>query len=190
MNSQPIAELDSFETALLAELKKSIAAPAAAPATRPQLPAGRRRWYVTAAMAVIAAIIAAAVVGVLRPTPAFAVSGRTNGKVTVHVMRLEGAGSLERALAKRGIRADISYLPPGKECAPGRFVDVSPPGLLLSVGADDFTVTIPAGSVGKDNAFVMSAAVVPIQHGVSADVEFGIAKGPVAPCRVIPAKTR
>ncbi len=123
----------------------------------------------------------------LGPTPAYAVTGRNNEQVKVKVNRLEGAESLEQALRERGIAADITYLPPNKECAPGRYSDRRTPGLLLSVSADRFEVTIPPNAVGKNDTFVLSAAVVPIANGLEAIVESGIAAGPVAPCRVIDA---
>lgn len=190
MNSQPTTRLDSFETALLAELKTVVVTSDASPAQgRVDLRhwfRGRRPWYVAVAIAAVVAVVVTLAGNAVRPTPAFAVSGGTNGKVRVHVMRLEGAPALERALAERGIKADITYLPMGKKCAPGRYTELPTPGLMLSTGANDFTVTIPAGSMAKGDVFVMTAAVQPIPNGVKADVDFGIARGPVRQCEVVP----
>lgn len=102
-------------------------------------------------------------------------------------MRLEGAGALEEALLERGIPADITYLSPDTACAPGRYDDVRTPGLSLTVGADRFEVTIPAGAVEEGNTFVMSAAVQPTENGARSTVDFGIAADTVAPCTVIDA---
>jgi hypothetical protein len=121
-------------------------------------------------------------------TLAYAVSRGINGEVTVRVMRLEGAEGLERALRDHGIAADITYLPEGKQCAPGRYTAVNTPGPTLGVSSEFFEVTIPPGAVGQDDTFVLSAAVVLIQDGVSASVEFDIAHGAVGPCRVIEAR--
>lgn len=116
-----------------------------------------------------------------------AVSGRNNGEVTVRVNRLEGADGLERALSEHGITADVTYLPADKVCAPGRYAAVDTPGLTLSVSADRFEVTIPPGAVGKDDSFVLSAAVVPLAKGVRVAVDFDIAHGPIAACQVVDA---
>ena len=132
-------------------------------------------------------VLGLVLVPVLRPTPAYAVTGRNSGEIHVRVNRLEGAAGLEQALAEHGITADVTYLPAGKECARGRYEEVRASGLLLSIGADRFDVTIPPNSVGADNAFVLSASVVLIPNGLRADVDFGIAHGAVAPCRVVDA---
>ena len=121
------------------------------------------------------------------PTPAYAVSGRSNGEVKVRVTRLEGAEGLVRALGARGIAADVTYLAAGTQCAPGRYAPVRTPGLMLAVGSDWFEVTIPRNAVGKDDTFVLSASIVPIPHGFRASVDFDIAEGVVAPCRAVDA---
>ena len=102
-------------------------------------------------------------------------------------MRLEGANQLEQALSDRGIPADVTYLPKGKRCAPDRYTTVPTPGLLLSVSADWFKVTIPANAVGKGDTFVLAAAVVPLENGFKVDVQFDIAHGAIKPCRIIDA---
>ena len=68
-----------------------------------------------AAVAAAAALAIAVLVPGLGPRPAYAVTGRNNGEVIVHVTRLEGADGLEQALLKHGIRADINYLPAGSQ---------------------------------------------------------------------------
>jgi len=182
------AELDSFETALLAELHEEVRTTASAPVEvraqwRQPHAWQRKRWLAVAATAA-AALIIATQVG-LGPTPAYAVTGRNNGEVVVRVNRLEGADGLERALRKHGIPADITYLPFGKECAPGRYPERRTPGMMLSVSADWFEVTIPPDAVGKDDTFVLSAAVVPIPDGFRATTDVGIAQGSVGPCQVV-----
>lgn len=191
MNDRSTPPLDTFETALLIELKSVVRETATVPPARAPLgPArfGQRlRWYAPAAGLVAAALAVVLLAVNLWPTPAYAVSGGHNEKVTVRVNRLEGAEGLEQALRKRGIPADVTYLPAGKQCAPGRYAWLRTPGLTLSVSAKRFEVTIPPNSVGKDNTFVLSAAVVVIPDGVRASVEFDIATGPVRPCRVVDA---
>jgi len=94
-------ELDSFETALLAELKTAVGQTASAAQGRPELfsqphgPRPRRR-YVLVAVAAAAALAIAVLVPGLGPRPAYAVTGRNNGEVIVHVTRLDGADGLEQ----------------------------------------------------------------------------------------------
>lgn len=191
MNDWQSSGLDRFEAALLTHLKAVVAAEKpqlAAPASSERVPHRRRRWQ----LGIIAAAAAAtAAVVLLVPgsgtTPAYAVTGRNDGQVHVKVTRLEGSDGLERALRAHGITSDITYLPPHKQCAPGRYAERRTPGLTLAVGADLFEVTIPPDSVGGGDAFVLSASVVPTPDGASFTVEFGIAEGPVAACRVVDA---
>lgn len=193
MNPQPPTDLDAFEAALLSELKSEVernedarpqqqVVPLTSPTAR-----RRRRWYLPSAAAVAAAAAVAVTVTTNLPTPAYAVSQRNNGEVTVEVNRLEGARGLEQALLEHGITADVTYLPDGKACAPGRYAAVDTPGLTLGVSAERFEVTIPPDAVGQDDTFVLSAAVVPLPDGVSASVSFDVAQGPIGPCRVIDA---
>lgn len=192
MTDQPTTDLDSFETALLAELQEELRksaspAPLAAPAPwgHPRAP-HRKRWVaVAAAVTVAATLVIATEVPGIGPTPAYAVTGRNNGEVIVQVNRLEGAEGLEQALRRHGIATDITYLPSGKTCAPARYTQRRTPGMMLGVALNWFEVTIPPGAVGKDDTFVLSAAVVPIPHGFQATTEFGIAQGPVKPCEII-----
>lgn len=190
MNHTSAPELDTFEAALLVELKAAVTEQATAvPQRRPASPERprswqRKPWYVPVA-GVAAAALAALLVPSLWPTPAYAVSGRDNGEVTVRVNRLEGADGLERALREHGIPADITYLPDGKKCAPGRYTAVEAHGLMLSVSAQRFEVTIPPNTVGSGDTFVLSASVVPLPNGVRAMVDFDIAHGAIAPCRIV-----
>lgn len=193
MTSKPSPILDSFESALLHRLKQEVEsrhdAGLVEPAAPSELPVrgGRRRWYTAAALVAASVTTAALTTHTLLPTPAYAVTGRNGSEITVKVMRLEGAGKLEQALRDRGIPADVTYLPMGKACAPDRYQAVQTPGLMLTVGQERFEVTIPANAVGKGDTFVLAASVAPIESGVRATVNFDIAHGPVAPCKIVDA---
>lgn len=145
-----------------------------------------RRWYVPGA-AVAALLAAVFVVHSLWPTPAYAVTGR-NDAVEVRITRLEGADGLEQALGKHGIKADITYLAAGQQCAPGRYTDVPSPDLIVAVNADSFLVLIPEDTVDTDDTLVLAAFVARVPGGFQADVDAGIARGAVAPCAVVPAR--
>jgi hypothetical protein len=186
MINRPGPELDAFEEQLLAVLKTVVDAQATIAQPAPAQRRKSRLWYLPVTGAAAAVAIALVVV-FPRPAPAYAVSGGNGKEVTVKVTRLEGAHALQGALRERGITANITYLPTNKACQPGRFSEVDTPGLSLSVGANLFEVTIPAGAIGAGDTFVLSAAVTPIDQGVRAIVDFGVAQGAVAPCTVVNA---
>lgn len=181
--------LDGFETALLAHLTAVATDSARAGHPTNPVPSRRyagRRWYVPGA-AVAASLAAVILVHGLWPTPAFAVTGRNNA-VEVRVARLEGAEGLEHALEEHGIQADITYLPVGQACAPGRYTTVRTPDLIVAVNATGFLVDIPKDAINNGDTLVVSAFVAPLPHGFQTNVDAGVAHGTVAPCRVVPAR--
>ncbi len=106
-------QLDSFETALLAELRREVAqrpAPTPAPRRHP-----RRRLKIAVAGAVATAAATVAAVGLTGggPTasPAFAVEGNPDGSVDIAILRLDDAEGLEAALADHGIDATVHFVP-------------------------------------------------------------------------------
>lgn len=96
--------LDTFESALLAELRTHVTERVAS--GPPRRPIGRRIAALAAAAAV--AVVATGVVG-LRPDAAFAVERQAGGDVVVTVIKLSDADGLERALAKEGVTAEVTY---------------------------------------------------------------------------------
>ncbi|GAB4064988.1 hypothetical protein GCM10028777_13160 [Angustibacter speluncae] len=163
--------------AMLVDEVRGVGAPVALRSRRPVLALASVAGFAAAALVVATAWVVA------RPTPAYAVSGGNGEEVTVTVSRLEGAAALEAALDERGIRADVTYLPDGQACQPGRHDDTGA-DLSLSVGPDFFEVRIPPGAVGDGETFVLSAAATSLDDGtgVSAIVDFAIARGPVPAC--------
>ena len=95
--------LDTFETALLTELRQVVS-------ERSQHPT--RRHTHRPATAVAAAAVVAAAVGVFTVgggSPAYAVTTADDGDVVIRIHELSDAAGLERALADRGITADVEY---------------------------------------------------------------------------------
>jgi hypothetical protein len=163
MNTQ----LDTFETALLAELRREVQEhPAPTPAPTAGRPP-RRRLKVLVAGAVATAAAAVAAVGLTGggPTasPAFAVTASPNGSVRLAVYRLDDGADLEAALAGHGIDATVHFVstkggerpplvadgpvahdPPGPEnsCGVG---DIGPGPAVLSLdgGAGGFGANRP-----------------------------------------------
>lgn len=205
--STPTRPLDSFESALLAELRSVVAGPEIDPGTATgtateiptERPARWRRLLAPALVAAAATVVAVVVVPGLGSSPAYAVTEGNDGEVHVRVDRLEDAAGLERALAAHGIASDITYLPRDTDCAPGRYADAQPqpPGteMRFSIGGG-YRVDLAAGSIRKGETIVISASelsAVPdldgdgqtTTGGVSASL--GIATGPVGPCVPVPA---
>jgi hypothetical protein len=105
--------LDTFETALLGELRAHVATrPATAPVRQAPRPHRPRRWA-TGLAAAAAAATAYVVVSPGGPavSPAYAVSENADGEVVVTVHRLEDADGLEQALREHGIDAEVSFDP-------------------------------------------------------------------------------
>lgn len=199
-------QLDSFETRLLAELRRHVAnAPAAGEgldSRQPRIGRTRLAFLAATAAVVIVAVLFAPGVG---SSPAYSVGEGNAGEVHVEINRPEDAAGLERALEEHGISADITYLPELQICAPGRYAvaDRERTGLLLSVGERQLSVTLEPGAVRDDETFVLAWSVVPMtdaeleQVGAETDqsvidgfrssVEFDIATGLVAPCQPIVA---
>ncbi len=136
-------QLDSFETALLTELRREVSEhPAPAPARRRH---PRRRLRLVAAGAVVSAAATVAAVGLTGggPTasPAFAVTSDADGSVRLAVFRLDQGAALEAALADHGIDATVHFV----ASDPGGFPVVEdqgpflhdPPGPDNSCGIDD-----------------------------------------------------
>ena len=132
-------QLDSFESALLAELRREVAAhpaPVTAPAVA-RRPKRRLRLAAVAATGVAASVVAVFGTGGTGGSPAYAVQQDGDGDVIVTVHRLDDASGLERALADKGIDADVSYDP--KTSVDGSYTvtspdapppDAAPPGAL------------------------------------------------------------
>lgn len=196
MNTQ----LDTYETRLLAELRREVAATAEA---APPPVRTRRR-----ALTLAAGVAAAAVVGVvlapgLGTTPAYSVQEGNAGEVEVQINRPEDAAGLERALEEHGIAADITYLPDLQTCAEGRFTAVSREvGLSLSIGEDLVRVTLAPGAVRDGETFVMVLSVEAMTQdelaevaeregqrvvdGTSSSVSAEVASGTVGACTPVP----
>jgi len=104
--------LDTFELSLLAELREHVAARSEAQ------PTPHRRWgarVAVAGLATAAAVALAVVISLgtnaVAPSRAYALESQPNGDVVVTVYDLTDANALEHALAAKGVRADVTYVP-------------------------------------------------------------------------------
>ena len=146
--------LDNFEAALLVELRSHVA-----DQMEPRPRGSNRRWTVgvVAAAAAAAAILAGGLS--LRPTPSFAVERQPDGDIVVTVHRLADPEGLERALADKGISADVTYDDKAQRPSDldhgGRVpaCATSAPGDVVIDPADDggFTFTLDADYVAAHN---------------------------------------
>jgi len=141
--------LDTFERTLLTELRHHVAARAAAIEPIRSRPP-RRRWTVAVVGGGLASAAAAAAIvvglGVARPSSAYAVESRPDGDVVVTVHDLSDAAGLRSALAAKGVRAEITYVPGFQQAAGGQGAAAGSPAacdiaLAKVDGALRFTLT-------------------------------------------------
>ena len=170
MNTTPTSprrELDTFESALLQELRSEVTRSASA---SPRPARGRRRLALGAAAAAVTGVVAVALGAGPGSTPAYAVTEDSSGDVVVTVHELQDASGLEDALRAHGIDADVTFddrqpepgrvqfpLPEGGIDAPsddggparlglgGCGVEDTPAAKLEHPGSD-WVLTVPAGS--------------------------------------------
>lgn len=103
MNTRDNTDLDSFDRALLTELRQVAAEGAPAPARRT-----RRKWAY-AGSGVAAAVVTAFGLSTLGSPAAYAVDEQGDGDVVITIRELDDADGLERALAEHGIEAEVDY---------------------------------------------------------------------------------
>lgn len=99
------APLDTFQSALLDELRTEVAArQARAARTR------GRRWSRSAAAAALVAVATGSwlAVSVSAPTPAYAVTTEADGDVVVRIHDVQDLAGLEQALAEEGVTSAVS----------------------------------------------------------------------------------
>jgi len=96
-------ELDSFDRALLTELRQVAAERAATPARRT-----RTRWAL-AGSGVAAVAVTAFGLSTLGSPAAYAVDEQGDGDIVITIHELSDADGLEQALADHGIEADVDY---------------------------------------------------------------------------------
>ena len=103
--------LDSFESALLLELRQHVAEHPSPEPVRVRRPRRRLRIAALGATGVAASVVAVFGLGGTGGSPAYAVAENSAGDVIVTVHRLDDAAGLEQALLAKGIDADVSYDP-------------------------------------------------------------------------------
>jgi len=97
------SEFDSFDRALLTELRQVAAEPAAAPVRRT-----RKRWAYVGTGVAAAAVTVFGLTSLGSPA-AYAVDETGDGDIVITIHELDDADGLERALADHGIEADVDY---------------------------------------------------------------------------------
>ncbi|GAA4510466.1 hypothetical protein [Nonomuraea ferruginea] len=91
--------------------------------------------------------------------PAFAVTSQADGSIKVTINEFSDPGSLEEALADKGVNAAVDYLPEGKTCQgtrgePAKASGRVETGLRSNGGGVDFTIT--KGAVGSGETLVLA----------------------------------
>lgn len=105
MNTHDNTDLDSFDRALLTELRRVAAEGAPAPARRT-----RKRWAYAGSGIAAAAVAAFGFSTLGSPAAAaYAVDEQGDGDIVITIHELDDADGLERALAEHGIEAEVDY---------------------------------------------------------------------------------
>jgi len=187
------SSLDTFETALLDELREYVAHRPADPASPgPRRSRRRRLAYAGLAAAAVAGITVAVLPGT-GPAPAYAVTEGNGGAVHVRVDRIEDAAGLEQALADHGVAADVIYLDDNQVCAEGRYQEAPPQPhgtqMTFAMGTGGYRVDLAPGAIRDGETIVISIArLTDLGPGESGGItgSIGIATGPVSPCEPVP----
>lgn len=181
----------------------------------PQPPPGWARRVPRLALGATTAIAAIAVALIVSAggdhTPAaFAVEPQEGGGAMIKVFTLRDAAGLEQALEEVGIRAQVTWLPPGTSCSEPRFTSSTvklPGGGTLSgfdaVGPGALTISVSSARKPRPLAHLHldPAAFRPSQSVVlygspkpfdgnpegGFEAHFQVAEGPVEPCQPVSA---
>ncbi len=136
-------ELDSFDRALLTELRRVAAEGAPAPAARTGRT--RKRWAY-AGSGVAAAAVTAFGLATLGSPSAYAVDEQGDGDIVITIHELDDADGLEQALADHGIEADVDYRADGEPQILG--IDPPPGGAELDK-ADSYDAGTEGGVAAR-----------------------------------------
>lgn len=184
------AELDSFESQLLTALRDHVDTE---PSARAHILSGRRR-LVAATGAVAAAVAGVMFFPGLGGGPAYSVQEGNSGRIVVEVNRFEDAPGLEEALADHGVTAQITYVPDGGQCLPGRYFPIDRQGIALEMGSDLFKITLEPGTIRAGEVLVVDASILRVPdstdpvtgvestHGSRVTVQADVAQAPVPAC--------
>ena len=199
MNTQ----LDSFESKLLTALREHVDAGASAYPTLASHPMPhhrpRRRRLVLAMGVVAAAVGGVMFLPGIGNTPAYSVQEGNAGKIEVQVNRFEDAAGLEAALAEHGVNAQITYVPDGGQCTPGRYEPIPRKGITLTMGSNLFRITLDPGTARDDEILVVDASILRLPDGIDPKTGFEqtdgsrvivqaeLAHAPVPACVPVPA---
>lgn len=162
-------ELDSFDRALLTELRHVAAEGAPAPARRT-----RKRWALSGA-GIAAAAVTALGVTTLGSSAAYAVDETSDGDIVITIRELDDADGLEDALADHGIDAEVDYR---ADDGPGTVsIDPGGPGVPIEPG------DLPDGAEAEDGTFEAEAEIEG-ESGTSVSPDLAVPGEPPAndPC--------
>jgi hypothetical protein len=149
MNTHDNTDLDTFDRALLTELRQVAAEVAPMPARR------TRKGWAYAGSGVAAAAVAAFGLSTLGSPAAYAVDEQRDGDIVITIHELDDADGLERALAEHGIEAEVDY---DSEGIGGVTIEGAPdlPEGTGEVGADVIqrrAEQLPDGERGTDEKY-------------------------------------
>ncbi|MEO3889578.1 hypothetical protein [Nonomuraea sp. B5E05] len=182
----------NFEEQLLMDLKTEIAARA----DRRRRLTRTRSVLGVAGMAAVAAVALPLLTGT--GTPAYAVSTNTDGTISVQINEFRDADKLEGDLKEVGVRADVSYVPIGKQCEPGRgaVVGGEPAGIEEFRKSVSYKAArVRTGGVDIDPRYVAQGQTLVMEFAenkegsgepnITARFKAQVIAGPVKPCTLV-----
>lgn len=188
--ASPRTPLDSFEKALLAELRETVQSHRHAPAGDTSRRVMGRSWPRRALALAAGGAAAAAVVTTWQlstpEAPAYAITHRDDRSISFVLNDPAAVEDLEEDLAARGVATDITVLPIGQVCAPGRF---EPGAVPANQYAGPDGATIPADLLTPGQTLVIEYSGSPADlkpDGGTIATSLTITDGPVAPCDPTP----
>lgn len=143
-----------------------------------------RPWVLAGATAAAVATVAAwQLTGPAEP--GFAVDTSPDGAITFTLFDAAASDDLEAALAQHGVTADITVLPIGHMCAPGRFASATDANDYAGIDRHgDAVATIPLHLLSSDQALVVEflGLASDAGPGQTVGVNLQIAEGSVGEC--------
>jgi hypothetical protein len=180
-------EPQGFEERLLSQLRTVVSERGSASAPMAVRNARSLPWRRMALVGAAAALaVPAAVVWVLASegdsAAAYTVDSR-DGTVQVSIRETTDADGLRRALAAAGIRAEVTYLPAGMMCKPGRFATASEGSPETSIDDDTGALTFTLRpSALRDKTLVIETSRFTKGTG---SLAVAVTAGAVGPCEQV-----
>lgn len=154
------------------------------PARRPM---PRRRRAILLTLTGVTAAATAAVLPLALSTPAYAVSKRSDGTVTVEIREFLEPKKLQASLREAGVAAVVDYLPIGQSCQQPRGRSVATAQILMERPAKDsdgVLFQIAPGSLKSGQTLVVEATFDQNNPAKAGNIATSVVEGQATDCKV------